>query len=178
MINKISFLILALLALTFEKPEDSYIPTYGKITIYDGNMAYLDIQNFLQGNKLYLKISFNNGYLYKEVPMFVKESDIYSVSSFSDFRNIYSTSYKTVRYTQTFYKTVTLKSAAKYLLIYNPECQNGVTSVTIEHTKENESENKMPVWAIVLIIIFIIAFIGLCIFVLIRRCSRAPIFIK
>ncbi len=173
MINKTPFLILVFLALTYEKPEDYAIPTYGKITIYDGNMAYLDIQNFLEGNKIYLKFSFNNGHLYDEFPIYVKESDTYSVSSIAGFRELSSTSYKTVGYTQTFYKTVKLNKAAKYLLIYVPECQQGATSVTIEHTKENE--NKMPVWAIILIIIFIIAFIGLCIFACIRRCSRGAI---
>lgn len=146
------------------------LPQYGKVYVYGHNYVYLSLDGFKSGDKVYLKVSFNNGHtlVNNRLSIFYVETD--STSTTSGLTTYTSESYSISNYDHTFYYTITLKNNYQYLVIRSPKItysnsdEEVTTLYTIEHTKSN-----VLVIVIVFIVIIILAIVAFFIFRYVRR---------
>ena len=105
MINKMLFyLLISLISLSLESTDIREIPYYGKITVQSNSYLYLYNSNFKSGQKIYLKLSFSNGYNNDNFYIYTRESYDTSESSFrNSFTTIYSYSISNYNMQYTFY---------------------------------------------------------------------------
>ena len=148
MINKMLFyLLISLISLSLESTDIREIPYYGKITVQSNSYLYLYNSNFKSGQKIYLKLSFSNGYNNDNFYIYTHESYDRSESSFRDsFTTIYSYSSSNYNMQYTFYYSITLSTYSSYLLIKVPDVIKGPsTSITVEHTSTTNNGSSTTI---------------------------------
>ena len=164
MFNKIVIcLIFFLINSTLE-----YTPTpfekYGKKTVSDTTVFYLNLEGFKSGDTLYFEGSYT-GTLYTEIPLYFKETDVLEFYSPNEFTQVFSNSYSQVGAHATYYISYTLKGNNKYLLIGTPNFPHYV-NFTLEHTKSNNT-----IWIIIAIVAVIVIAIIIIVVCRLRRKS-------
>ena len=150
------------------------LPQYGQVTESQQTYLYLSLAGFNSGDKIYIELEFNNGYIYTEAKLGHYQSNNNSSSDFENLSYHKSYTYSRSGYRHTFYFTIELTKNSKYLLLGTPRFTDDLyTTVTVRHTKSS-GITVIVIVAIVFMVI-IVAIIFACIFRYIKRRHISPI---
>ena len=139
MFKKMIFYLLILISLSLESTDIKQIPLYGSVEANPGSYLYLNIQTFKPQDKVYLELSFSNGYIFNDFYILKTESNDYSAASFGKSFERKSQNVKTsYNFKYTFSYTIPLTRSGNYLLIKIQDFSLApFTTIKVRHTKSS-----------------------------------------
>ena len=177
MLNKFTLFLLISLICTSMEAIIRELPQYGQVTESQQTYLYLSLAGFNSGDKIYIELEFNNGYIYTEAKLGHYQSNNNSSSDFENLSYHKSYTYSRSGYKHTFYFTIELTKNSKYLLLGTPRFTDDLyTTVTVRHTKSS-GITVIVIVAIVFMVI-IVAIIFACIFILNHLINLLNIFLQ